>query len=51
MFDYLVKTQVINLKKFALDSINYLGWELGVEFEIAFTDGGELSFDGIFAAF
>ena len=23
-----------------MDSINYLGWELGVEFEIAVTDGG-----------
>ena len=28
MFDYLTKTQVINLKEFAADSINYLGWKL-----------------------
>ena len=28
-------------------NINYLGWELGIEFEIAiiYTDGGELNFD------
>ena len=37
MFDYLTKTQVTNLKEFTVSSINYLGWELGIEFEIAFT--------------
>ena len=33
------------MKEFILDSINYLGCELGVELEIAVTDGGELDFD------
>ena len=28
-----------------MDSINYLVWELGNEFEIALTDGCELNFD------
>ena len=27
--------KVINFKEFTVDSINYLGWELGTEFEIA----------------
>ena len=30
MFDYLTKTEVINLKKFTVDSLNYLGWELKI---------------------
>ena len=38
MFDYLTQTQVINLKEFTADSINYLVWELETEFEIALTD-------------
>ena len=45
MFEYLRKTQVINLKEFTVDSINYFCWELGIEFEIALTDGGGLNFD------
>ena len=49
MFDYLTKTSVINLKKFIADSINYLVWELGVEFEIVL--GGELNFDKSFMHF
>ena len=48
MFDYLTKTSVVNLKEFALDSINYLGLELGAQFEIALTDGGEWNFDKSF---
>ena len=28
-----------------MDSINCLVWELGIEFEKALTDGGELNFD------
>ena len=43
--------QVINLKEFTLDSINYFGWELEIEFEIALTGECELNFDSIFAAF
>ena len=39
MSDYLNKTQVINLKDFTANSINYLVWELGIQFEIALTDG------------
>ena len=27
-----------------MDSINYLAWELGVNFEIALTNGAELNF-------
>ena len=27
MFDYLTTASVINLKKFTVDSINYIGWE------------------------
>ena len=34
-----------------MDSKNYLDWELGTEFEIALTDGGELNFYKIFSAF
>ena len=37
--------QVINLKEFTVDSINCLVWDLGIKFEIALTDGGELNFD------
>ena len=33
------------MKEFTADSINYLVWELGIEFEIALTDGGELNFE------
>ena len=44
MFDYLIRAYVINLKEFTVDSINYLGSELGVEFEISLTDGLELNF-------
>ena len=51
MFDYLTKTEVIILKEFTADSINYLVWELGIEFEIALTDGGELDFDNSFLYF
>ena len=45
MFDYLTKTQVVNLKKFTVESINCFVWELGIEFEKAVTDGGESNFD------
>ena len=45
MFDYLTKTQVNNLKKFTVKSINCFVWELGIEFEKAVTDGEELNFD------
>ena len=27
MFDYLIKTSIINLKEFTVDSINCFGWE------------------------
>ena len=33
------------MKDFAEGSTNYLVWELGIEFEIALTDVGELNFD------
>ena len=33
------------MKELAEDSINYLVWELGIEFEIALTDVVELNFD------
>ena len=33
------------MNKFAADTINYLDWELEIEFEIALTDGGKLNFD------
>ena len=39
------------MKEFTADSINYLVWELGVEFEIALTDVGELNFDKYFLYF
>ena len=39
------------MKEFTVDSINYLVWELGIEFEIACTDGGELNFDKSFLHF
>ena len=32
------KNLSISLKEFATDSINYLGWELGIEFEIEPTE-------------
>ena len=51
MFDYLTKTKVINLKAFIVDSINFLGWELRIEFDIALTGGGELNFDKYFLHF
>ena len=40
MFDYLSKTYVINFKEFYVDKINDLVGELGIESEIAITDGG-----------
>ena len=45
MFDYLTKLLVRNLEKFTVDTINYLVWKLGIEFEIALTDRGELNLD------
>ena len=39
------------MKEFTADSINYLVWELGNEFEIALTDGGELNFGKSFLDF
>ena len=42
---------MINLKEFTVDSINYLVWGLGIEFEVALTDGGELNFDQSFLHF
>ena len=33
------------MKEFTADSINDLEWELGIEFEMALTDVGELNFD------
>ena len=33
------------MKEFTADSINYLVWGLGIEFEIALTDEGELNFE------
>ena len=36
MLHYLIKSSVINSKHFTVDSINYLGGELGIEFEIEF---------------
>ena len=32
------------MKEFAVDSINCLVWELGIDFEKALTGGGELNF-------
>ena len=51
MFDCLTKTQVISLKEFTAESINYLVWELGIEFEITLTEVGELNFDISFLYF
>ena len=34
-----------------MDSLNYLGWEFGVEFKIALTDGSELNFEKSFLHF
>ena len=42
---------MIDLKEFTVDSINFHVWELGIEFEIALTDGGELTFDKYFLHF
>ena len=39
------------MKEFTADSINYLVWGLGIEFEVALTDGGELNFDKSFLHF
>ena len=39
MFEYLTKTDIINLKEFILNSINYLRWESGLKFEVAITEG------------
>ena len=39
------------MKKYTVDSINYLVWELKIEFEIALTDGGELNFGKSFLHF
>ena len=35
----------MNLKEFTVDCLNYHVWVLGIEFEIALTDGSELNFD------
>ena len=51
MFDCLTKTQVISLKEFTAESINYLVWELGIEFEITLTEVGELNFEISFLYF
>ena len=51
MFDYLTKTQVVNVKEIIAESIKYQVWEMGCDFEIAFTDGGELNFDKSFLRF
>ena len=51
MFDYLTQTSVINLKEWTVGSIDYLGWKLGIEFEIELTDGDELNFDKPFLHF
>ena len=45
MFEYLTKTDIVNLKEFILNSINYLRWESGLKFEVAITDRGKLNFD------
>ena len=45
MVDCLTRTKVINLKEFTMDSINYLVWELRIEFEITLANGSELNFD------
>ena len=34
-----------------MDSIDYLGWELGIKLDLAFTDGSELNFDISFLNF
>ena len=39
------------MKEFTADSINYLLWELGIEFEISLTDVSELNCDKIFLYF
>ena len=39
------------MKKFTVDSTNYLACELEIEFETALTDGGELNFDKSFLYF
>ena len=39
------------MKEFTTDSINYLVWELKIEFEIALTDRGKLNFDQSFLHF
>ena len=51
MSDYWAKTQVININEFTVGSTNCLVWKLGLEFEIALTDGGELNFDKAFLHF
>ena len=38
MFDYLLRTWVINLKEFTVDKINHFVGEMGIEFQIAPTD-------------
>ena len=32
------------MKEFIVDNINYLGWESGVEFDVALADGVKLNF-------
>ena len=39
------------MKAFTANSINYLVWEFGIEFETALTDVGELNFDKSFLHF
>ena len=39
------------MKEFTADSINYLVWELEIEFEIALTDLGKLNFNESFLHF
>ena len=39
------------MKEFTENSINYLVWEFGIEFETALTDVGELNFDKSFLHF
>ena len=39
------------MKELTTDSINYLGWELRIELEIALTDKGGFNFDKSFPHF
>ena len=51
MFDYLLRTWVINLKEFTVDKINHFVGEMAIEFQIAPTDKGELKPDKSFLYF